>query len=365
MILDHPELDIHRVDPGGAISLVSANVPYNTLQWTRKLATCGQFEALLDCELPVPFPGRYIVTASGMDEVGIIEKVSASEAASDSSVSVSGRFAESIWDRYQLDAGGATVRGADWRQAVTLACSSWHMPDVPAIALGAGTAAQTGQGYALSGGEGDSAMEAIYARTEANGAYPLLTYDRATDTGFVLEIREGLDRTRDQTENPIAVFSLGMGSASMMGYNGDYSVACSEVIAYASKEQDGVTTAVRRVVAVPGFDQASAWRARAFEDVSSLLDQDDVPTAGLVDASGLLRTYDHMPSIAIDGTVYGDGYRSWWDLGDLCEVEMPSIGLSARERVEEVRIVANPSGVTVEGTLGTKQISKLMRAAKR
>lgn len=366
MIAGMPIVSLHRVGADGSISLVSANVPYANLQWTRRMSSCGQFELQLACPMPAPWPGRYLVAAQGLPEVGVVEKVAASESPDGTDAALSGRFAECLWDRYRFRERGGTARGANWRQAVTAALAAWHMGDLPPLSMGAGTEEASGSSYALSGGAGDSAMETVYGCAHANGAYPLVSYDRDADPGRLsVRIVDGLDRTRAQSERPLAVFSLAFGSASEVSYSGDYSVSCSEVAAYAEKDVDQATVAVSRTLPVPGFDPATQWEARAYEDVGSLIDQDAEPTAALVDAEGALRAYDHMPQLAIDGTVSGEGYGEWWDLGDLCEAEMPSLGLVASERIEEVRIVAKQSGVTVEATLGTKQISKLARAMRR
>lgn len=361
-----PVLSVHRVSASGAISLVAANVPYYSLIWERSMTTCGTFKATLDCPLPVTWPGRYLVTASGTREVGVLEKVDAEEEGTASSPVLSGRFAESVWDRYQLGPGGGSAWGADWRQAATAAATAWHMGDVPPLAMGPGTEAATGSSYAISGKAGDSAMELIYSCATANGAYPLLSYDRDADPEHLtLSFVDGLDRTRGQSERPIAVFSVALGSASGVSYSGDYSVACSEVMAHAEKDVDQGTVAVSRTLGVPGFDPETQWEARAYEDVSSLIGQDATPTADLVDAAGALRAYDHMPDVAIDADAEDSGYGEWWDLADLCEVEVPSIGLVASERVQSVTITAEPSGVTVVPTFGTKQISRLARAMRR
>ena len=353
-------LSIHHVSAGGAISLVAANVPFNNLQWTRRLSSCGEFSALLACPLPVAWPGRYLVTLSGRDEVGVVERV---DLETGSLPTLAGRFAECLWDRFRLTRAGATARGANWRQAVTAALSAWHMGDVPPLSMGEGTQAQTGSSYALSGGAGDSAMETIYGCTAANGSRPVVGYDRDADpTNLSVRLVDGLDRTRSQRERPFWVFSLASGSSSGVSYSGDYSCACSEVDAYAEQGQDESLVAVERTVPVPGFDASSQWAARAYEDVGSLVGQDVTPTADLVDQGGALRAYDHMPALAVDATVSGEGYRESWDLGDLCEVEVPELGLVAQERVEEVREVVKPEGVTVEATLGTKQLSRVARA---
>lgn len=361
-----PVLSLHRVSESGKVSLVAANLPVYSLQWVRSMSTCGTFSVTLDCRMPVDWPGRYLVTVSGMREVGVLEKVDASESGSASAPVLIGRFVESVWARYQLGPGGESARGANWRQAITAAALSWHMDDVPGIVEGEGTEAATGSSYALSGDSGDSAMDLIYSCATANGAYPMLSYDRDSDPDHLtLSIVEGLDRTRAQSERPIAVFSVGLGSASEVSYSGDYSVACSEVVAHAERDADGSAASVTRTVGVPGFDAAAQWKARAYEDVSSLVGQDVTPTNDLVDRAGLLRAYDHMPDLVIDAASAEAGYGERWDLGDLCEVEMASLGLVARERVESVTITVEPSGVTVVPTFGTKQISRTTRAVRR
>lgn len=361
MTIGLPILSIYRVSTSGEVLLVAANVPYTEVSWTRRFSTCGEMSAQLACPLPVEWPGRYLATLSDHDEVAVLEKPDASEGADGDSAVLYGRFAESFWDRYKLGAGGESERGANWRQAVTAAAHAWHMADVPAIADGLGTAASTGSSYAISGAAGDSAMESIYSCCASNGAHPLLSYDRAAGA-LELSIVTGLDRTRSQSENTIWIFSLGMGTASGVSYSGDYSCSCSEVVAHAEKDVDEQTVSVTRTVAVPGFDASTQWLQRAYEDVGSLIDQDATPTTSLVDSAGLLRAYDHMPALSIDSTVAGVGYRSSWDLGDLVEVEMPSMSYAASERVEEVRETWSTDGPSVEATLGTKAISKVRRA---
>lgn len=357
-------LSIHHVSASGAVSLVAANVPYANLQWTRRLSTCGAYEAQLACPLPVEWPGRYLVTSDERDEVGVLEKVEASESSSGQACTISGRFAECLWDRWRAGADGATATGANARQSVTAALRSWHMPDIPPLSLGSGTQTPSGSSHRVVAGEGDSAMEAVYGVTLDAGLRPLVTYDRDADPGhLVLRIVEGLDRTRGQSTNPVCVVALSLGSADEISYSGDFSTACSEVLAHAEKEQ-GQDKVVRvdRTVAVRGFDASAQWMARAYEDVSSLVGQDATPTAQLVDAAGLLRTYDHLPAISIDGSVSGRGYMEDWDLGDLVEAELPSLSLVAQERVEETREVWKASGHTVEATVGTKQLTRIARA---
>ena len=359
-----PILSIHGVSPEGAVSLIAANIPYGNLQWTRRFSSVGEFSVELACPCPVDLPGRYLVTLSGHEEVGVVEKDEPAETVDGASCRLSGRFAECLWDRYRLGVGEAS-RGADWRQAVTAALSAWHMPDLPPLAMGEGTAAPTGRSYAVAGDAGSSAMELIYSAASANGSRPLVSYDRDSDaSSLAVALVGGVDRTRGQSANPVWVFSLGMATASEVSRSGDYSVACSTVLARAERDgRDGTSAAVvERTVAVPGFDPALMWAARVFEDVSSLLGDGEDPTPGLVDVFGGLRAYDHMPEVAMDCSAMPEGYRSMWDLGDMVEVEMPSAGVSATARVEEVREVHKPTGAYVEATVGTKRISRVKRA---
>lgn len=361
-----PTLSVHHVSPDGAVSLVAANVPYSSLQWTRRLSSCGQFEASLCCELPFPWPGRFVATLSDHAQVAVVEKLEHVEGSDGTEPKVSGRFAESLFDRYKMGPGGESVRGANWRQAVTSAMRAWHMGDVPPLSLGAGTEEQTGSSYALSGDAGKSAMEAIFACASSNGAYPEIVYDRAANPdGFELRIIDGKDRTRAQRDRPWWVFSLLLGSASSVSYTGDYSVGCSEVVAHAEKDVDGTTVSVTQTVAVPGFDPETQWEQRAYEDVGSLVGQDETPTAALVSQSGLLRAYDHMPALAVDCDALSDSYLTGWDVGDLVEVEVAGLSLVATERIEEAREIYDSDGPRVEATVGTKTISKLARAVGR
>lgn len=354
-------ISIHHVTQAGKIELVSANVPFSNLQWTRRCASVGEFSVALIGRFPAPWPGRYLLTRDDAREVGVVEKVEAGESAKGEASQITGRFLESIWSRYEFGKAGEDAVGANWRQSVTTGMVGWHLSDVPPLVLGKGTELATGNSDRTHGKEGATAEDAIYSRLQANGAYPLVTYDRDADRDhLVIEILTGEDRTRSQRKNPLQLFSLMMGNVSGANYSGDYSAAASTILAYAEKGSGEETVRRSLSYAVPSFDPATQWLATAYEDVSQLVG--DAATVEQVRSAAALRAYDHLPSIAIDGTVSGVGYKTDWDLGDLCEVEMPSIGLTAAERVQEVREVAKAGGVTVEATLGTKSISRLARA---
>lgn len=352
-------ISVYRVAPDGAIALAAANLPFQNLQWTRTLSTCGSFSAHLVGDFPLEWPGRYLLVRGDRPEVGIIEKVAYGE--EDESVRARGRFAESLLARRQFGAGGGSVAGANWRQAATAAFSSWPLDDAPAIAMGDGTESPSGSSYAIRGDKGETAMEALYAVTAAQGAYPTLALDWAAGA-LELSIATGADRTRAQSDRPVMVFSLEMATAQATSYSGDYSVACSSVVAYATGASESAQ-AVTVEVEVPEFDPDTMWKSVAAEDVSSLCP--DSPTTDDVRSAGALRAYDHMAALAVDVTVLGGGYGTSWDLADTCEVDVPEAGVSCSARIEEVREVVKKEGATLEVSLGSKRISKVARAAMR
>ncbi len=352
-------ISIYSVTSKGAISLVAANLPYSCLQWNRRFSTCGDFAAELIGPFPVAWPGRYLLTRSDRPEVGVVEKVEARDGAGGVECSVSGRFAESLLDRRQFGPAGGEEKGGNWRQAVSAAVASWMMPDAPEVRAGAGTEARSGSSYAVRADKSESAMEAVYGVTAANGAYPALALDWAAGA-LVLSIMTGVDRTRAQSARPVMVFSLEMATAAAASYCGDFSVGCSSVVAYA-EPQGG--PAVSATVAVPGFDAETMWMSEVSEDVSSLCSQ--APTEAEAERAGGLRAYDHRPAVDIDMDALGAGYAEMWDLGDLCEACVPSAGVTAAARIEEVREVVKKEGATLEVVLGTKKISKTARAMMR
>lgn len=356
-------ISIYHVSTAGEINLVSANVPYSNLQWNRCLSTCGTFEIELACSMPITWAGRYLVCADERDEVGILEKVDVTEGASVGAPKLSGRFAECLFDRWKAPAAGASVSGANWRQAVTQALNTWHMSDIPPLKLSDGTKSKSGSSYVLALEAGKSAMEGIYGVTLDAGSRPLVTFDRDTDPkNMYVKLIDGINRTRSQSTNPVCVMSLGLTTADEVSYTGDYSCACSEVLAHAEQTSGDTETKVDRTISVSTFNKSTMWQQRAYEDVSSLIDRDTTPTAALVDAAGRLRSYDHMESVSVDVSANGLGYLDTWDLGDLVEVEVKSFGLVAQERVETVNEVWKDTGHTVSATVGTKQLSKIARA---
>ena len=343
---------------GSAIELAAANVPYSSLLWTRRFSSVGEFQLDLNCPMPVEWPGRYLVASSESEEVGIVEKASCDAGAFPT---LEGRFAESLWDRARFTESGGSARGANWRQAVTAAATSWLMPDAPRIALGDGAQAPTGSSYAISGQAGDSPMEAILSTSSGNGARPVLSYPWGADrSALTLKIRTGRDLSRSQRANPWVLFSVMSGGALSVSYSGDYSTMCSEVRAWAEKGSDADRVTAAATVQVPGFDASTMWRARAFEDVGSLVPEDENPTQASVSAYGGLRAYDHMAALEMDCDPTG-GYREKWDLGDTVEVEFPAMGISGALRIEEVRETYDKQGARFEVTVGNRSISKLER----
>ena len=355
-----PVLNIHAVDPSGAISLTAANVPYSNLQWNRSRSAPGTFAALIACPLPVAWPGRYLVTLDGRDEVGVLEKVEAED--DGTPPTLSGRFAESLWARYRLGAGGRTIAGANWRQAATEALCAWHMGDLPSLALSDGCERATGTGYSITGAAGASASDLIYQCANGNSAHHLITYDRDANPGsLIVRIVDERDLTTGQSALPWKVFGLQLGSALSASYSGDYSTACSVVIAHAD-DTTGEGSGVTVNVPVPSFDPSAQWEQSAYEDVASLIDSGASPTTRLVTEAGRLRAQDHEAALEVDCSAISAGYRTDWDLGDLCEAEIISLGLTAVERIEEVRETIKPEGETLDVTLGTKYLSRISRA---
>ena len=321
------------------------------------MSTCGDFSAELVGSFPLPWPGRYLLVRGDRPEAAIVEDVKYV----DDVASMTGRFAECLLDRRRFGSSGGSASGADWRQAVTEAFASWPMPDAPAISMGEGTDRSTGASYVIRPGKSDTAMDAVYAVTAAKGSYPVLSLDWKAGA-LSLSIADGVDRTRSQSDRPVMVFSLEMATASEVSYYGDYSCACSHVIATASGSGDDAAD-VEVEVDVPGFDPETMWMACAAEDVSSLCSDD--PTEEEVAEAGALRAYDHMPALSVDATAMGQGYGTLWNLGDTCEADVPKAGVSCSARVEEVREVVKKDGATLEVSLGSKQITKVARALMR
>lgn len=365
-----PMLSLLHVSRSGAISTTggAANVPYSSVQWTRRFSSPGEFEAHLTVPLPVPWPGRYMVVLDGEEEFGILEKVECDDAGG-GMPTLRGRFGESLWTRCVFGSPGGSVAGANWRQAMTAGMAAWRLPGFPSAVFGPGTASPAGSSYTLAGEAGKDAGGLLYDCGSDNSARPAIIYDRGSDEAHVvMDVRTGLDRTRGNAAgNAWAVFGVHLATAAKASYSGDYSTQCSEVIAYAEKADAGdgsEGTSYQVSVPVPGYDADTMWAQTAYEDVSSLLGRDEAITQGTggnVYARGRLRSYDHRCALAIDAAVYGGGYGEWWDLGDLCEVEVRSLGIEAQARVEEVRITLNARGMFIEVTLGSRTVSRVAR----
>ena len=357
-----PVLSILGVDPAGAISMVATNVPTPP---SSEPVALGAGDLLGAACLPrarrvaraLPRGGRR--ARGGRDD----REDRGLRRREDAAVYVRALRRVHVGALPRLGAGGERASGSGWRQAATAAMSAWHMGDVPPLELGAGTEEPSGSSYAVSGDAGESAADLIYSVLNANAAHPLVTYDRAgSPDRLIVRIVDELDRTTGQSERPPKIFSLAIGSALSVGYSGDYSTACSEIVAHLEKTVDQQDYDITETVGVPGFDPATGWRQRAYEDVSSLVADDAAPTPEAVREAAGLRALDHDAAVEVDSQVTPAGYLDEWDLGDLCEAEVAALALTAQERVEEVRLTVKPGGVSVEPVLGTKYLTRISRA---
>lgn len=333
--------------------LVTVDVPYTNLQWTRKYYQTGEFSMQVPAGV-YDSAWAYIVT-NDRPEVGMCQKVSYTNDGGEKLVQLSGFFAEN-----KLDQVVAFPRFVTDKAATETAIKA--MFDTFGVAAKKGLA-WIGNETPLGGRTqcdffGEKLGEKWHNILETREMSYRVTANNDF-TALSVGVWQGLDRTQGQTANPWCVFSTKWGNVE-----GESATVDSSAFANVCRvsAQDGALQ----------FDYDLSGGGERFETV---LDKgSEAPEEGQSAAefrAGLeqeaAETLANMAiSVEVDVTAYGDsGYMVDYDLGDLVTLQIEDLGLDLESRIVEVDEVFKPEGHDVTLGFGTKRVSNIERAVRR
>lgn len=334
---------------------VTVNVPYFNLQWNRKYYEAGDFSMEVDASYYDP-SWAYIGT-SERPELGMVQKIEYSSEGT-ATVQVSGFFYEKRLDDkvcYPRYVGNASTTEQACRSII-----SKYKEDIP-IELAAANSPMLGDRTQSDFSDDDLGTK-LYSILETRELSQRIEYDYENDR-LIWSVWQGKDRTQDQSENPWATFSTDFGnvkSESVTSDDSDYKNYC--IIPAAEDDAGKETITVYVDLSGGGYKRKIVLDKRSSKPEE---DQTDADFRESLQQEGLEKLLEHqiVQDVDID-SADESGYNFNYDLGDLCDILIPRVGLQMQARIVEVSEVFKSSGHSVTLGFGNKRISNLRRAMR-
>ena len=316
---------------------------YNSLIWTSRYYTCGDFELCVDASAKnkALFQKDYYIVRDDDENVGIIEKVVIQR--TDDGIStliVSGRFLDAIIAR-RIIAEQTTVTGKVSACIEQLLTDNIIDPEdtdrqIDNFTIDSYEVATTMQAQYT----GKNLLDVISDIGMTYGVGHKVTLN--DDHEFVFELYEGADRTYDQSVNPWVIFSDKYDNLLAAEYEENYQNLATAVLVAGEGE---------------GLDRRTLWvsdgstginRHEVYKDARNIRsnegDISDAEYEDLLEESGKESLTKY--TTAFTGTVYFDSikYKDDVELGDLCVIENTKWGIYITSRLVEVIESVDKSG---------------------
>lgn len=332
--------------------MVTVNIPYTNLQWTRRYYDFGDFSA----QIPLKhFDESWAYIGSpDRKELGIVQK----ELASDfDHIQVSGFFAEKMLDYkacYPRYIGDAQKTETAVRRIFE------RYKDGLPIKLGPENSPLLGD-RTQSDFSDDQLGTKLYSILESRECSYSVRYDFMQNQLY-LDVWQGLDRTSSQSKNPFQTFSYEFGNVMERTMDFDDSDYFNYVIIPANADDNGVEQQTFYLDWTNGEPRRSFvkdMRSSRPEDGQSMADFKEACIQEAIEALMSRRKVE-----SVDLNVVDKGYMTDYDLGDKCDVMLSDLGISMQTRIVEVSEVFKADGHTLTVGLGNKRISNIRRAVR-
>lgn len=334
-----------------SFNLVTINIPYTNLQWTRRYYEAGEFEVVVP--KTVYDDEWYYIYSADRPEVGVIEKITNGD---DEDVRLSGFFAEKMlddktcWPWYKGTFSTVEAAARDIFQTYK---------DDLAVVLGDANNPMIGT-KSVHDFSDDELGKKLYAVLTPFEASYSVKYDYNT-AQLKFTVWQGLDRTQDQTINAPKTFSTDFGNIASKSLNIDDSDYKNFAIAPFDSNDEGRELGYFFIdMSNGGYKKEIVYNFRGrkpniddpYEDIEAL--KQEVTE----------RLFERQKIQEIDISVTGEDYMIDYDLGDKCDVILDDLGISLTARIVEVYEVFKPDGNSITIGLGNKRITNMQRAVQ-
>lgn len=333
-------MEIYALDK--SFNTVTVNIPYINLQWTRRYYEAGEFEvqiALKDYQ-----PNWEYIASNDRKELGMIQKVLRN--AGDKTVCLSGFFYEKKLDDevcFPRFKGSASTTENLVNRIFTA-----YKKDLP-IELKP-NARYFGDKTTADFSDDELGLK-LFRMLRTRGLSYHIRYDHVRNVRE-FSVWSGKNRTQGNAENnPFYTFSTVFGNVANVEINRDTSNYKNVCIIPAAKDDKGketITVTVNRAKRYPKryivLDKRSSKQGtdETLQEFKDALYQEGLEK---------LASRSVINEISVE-TCGNAGYMVEYDLGDVCDVVAPELGISEPMRIVEVREVFKASGHTVSLDFG-------------
>ena len=358
-------MELILLDQGFEISGIIEK--FTSFQWIRRYYDVGTFELHTSTEyFPYVERSRYLYH-SGADESAVIESVFFSrDQTSRTNLVLKGRFLESLLsDRVIQSTETLSGNLEDSLRALVKTCAMTGARAIPLLSLGE----KAGFAETISlQATGDNLMQRLYTILQSYEMSFRVEY-RYQENQMLFSLWKGLNRTQEQQENGMAIFSDSFENILETSYSRN--TADYKNFAYVAGAGEGNKRILEEVDQVlPG-----ELRRELYVDARDLRPEREDGTSipeeeyrRILRRRGLEKLAEFRAVEAIDGKADTHAnliYRTDFDLGDLCDYANPGIGLSVRKRLTEVREIYEGGTMRLDTVFGEDYVTNIKRIVQR
>lgn len=320
---------------------------FESLIWVRKYYEVGTFELHCSAEyLPELLEGEYLYCAD-LPELGVLESVRYEREGW--RAVVTGRFAESLLhDRVILETGTGVRTATDWVRK-WLGENATGPADAARriLRLMLAEGVESTAAAAAEDVRGKSLLESVCSMLKTEEMGLRVRYDPRVDT-LTAEIWRGKDRTENQNENTLAIFSDEDETANTESYTRNRQALRNFAYVCDGEKQETLVT----------VDKTDGVRRRELWVQASVQREDKESTdvyAAKLRQNGHMELGKHPQEECVDaGAAQSDTliYGVDYDLGDKCTYRSDALGLAFDVRVEGVTVTIENGSLTARPSLG-------------
>lgn len=347
---------------------------YTNIQWSRKYFECGTFSIQIPLE-QYDSRTKYIYTKY-RPEMGKVTQINYINNKQYKYIALSGYFLENELNRmvvYPKQNKGNITSEPGWSEGIDnaedLAFTFFNAfkaitftQNNESVTLDCGVVAGTSQGRGNTSNhlrEGEYLGDQIYKILKPSGLSYRVDYDFDTSVK-TFEVLEGKNRTDEQTVNNPVTFSTRYGNIrepDVLIDNSEWKTGC---IGTYSISNNGATTNYNHVI----LNSTDEPNMNSFLFLKTAVRLEDYPSTSAfysaMDAESLqeLEEYVQTINVAFDSMEGSYEYMTDFDLGDVCNLEITEIDISAKARLIGCYEVVKDGVWTMTMEFGTPILKK-------
>ena len=299
-----------------------------SLIWSRRYFECGTFSAKFPADKIKPYSGAVYVYNPDAGECARIDSLSVDES---EGATYSGRMLESLLCDRIIEGKASLSGSAEDIVREVVSANAIDARPIEGLSLGELCGLTNSVTFET---DYDNLSEWIYGVLKPYGASYRMDFDLSS--GIVFSVVKGVNRCSDQTENGRVLFSADFENISSLEF--EYTDADMKNVAYVCGGDGTVVKAVDPDTTEDEIDQRRELFIRADDiKLENFPRRIDYERNLMLRGMAALRNYGTVFSVKGEALPFAAlRYRSDYDIGDLCEVYIKSLGRRCRTRIVSV-----------------------------